>query len=513
MTGSISWNRLTQTILPIVGFLSVFIAIIYTPSNYELYDNNDSEYELKLEPERGVDTKTSSSNGENSVITGGVINGDSSNNKSWTELLEQLPQCIKEDKFCRYDDVGDFFENDHPAMIHDPLPSIPLKRRIPHEKANDWPYVLQRRAQLPEDGSQTALMDYNTMIIPLYKNVNHTSDGSSSSASSLTLEPAIDPVLLDQLSGKYHPHFTNDETDRVKYLEVTRSSNLHSCKPKFKFHFGTLPQDFLGLSLLDENLSRIQGTDVSINMDKVLMGNMTADFYDFQLVAAKVTKDATYKNQFFLFPSGHLGTFLFPIDLRRVPPMKDRLKYENITWDAPHIQGADIHIPNAYTKEEYMYGDGIEVRIHAHTEGLDKRKSHSRGDLLFNRGHGLNRGKNFHFFEANDGQTYMETWPHGTHRVIPVNFLNMTHFVQGVFPGMIKVQKKGKRYQIEFTNEIESKDKEPVWSFKTVTPKHERPKKRFRGTSQIIDIVLNGNDVKVGISHTGKLLEVLIQFQ
>ena len=79
--------------------------------------------------------------------------------------------CIRENIICRFDDVGDFLESsDHQAIVHEPLPAIPTSRRIPHQRANDWQYILDQRARLPEDGSQTALMDYNTMLLPLYSN-------------------------------------------------------------------------------------------------------------------------------------------------------------------------------------------------------------------------------------------------------------------------------------------------------------------------------------------------------
>ena len=376
-----------------------------------------------------------------------------------------LPDCIRNDVICRYDDVGDFLESDNPALIHEPLPSVPLSRRIPHSKANNFTYILEQRAALPEDGSMTALMDYNTMMIPLYKNVKHDNGTYS-------LESDIHPVLLDRLTGRYHPYFNDTEADRVKYLSITRTSNLHSCKPKFKFHFGTLPQDFLGLSLLDENLRRIIGTDVAINVDKLLFGNSTNFFFDFQIIAAKITKDAPYKykDQLFLIPSGHIGTFAFPIDLRRVPPVAKSSEFEYIPFDTKFEASS---VPFSH---EFMYGDGIEVRIAANTAGLREKPPHTRGDNLFMRGHGIDRGKNFHFFESSSGQTYMELWPHDSHRTVPVNFLmNETKLsAMNLFPHSKIVRTKGKRPQVEFDDKIDSRDShKSQWSFQSVTPKHE----------------------------------------
>lgn len=61
---------------------------------------------------------------------------------------------------------------------------------------------------------------------------------------------------------------------------------------------------------------------------------------------------------------------------------------------------------------------------------------------------------------------------------------------------------KGRRSQIKFENLVESKSGTPASSFESVTPRHERPLMRYRGTSQLIDLKLNNTDVKVGISHT-----------
>lgn len=229
--------------------------------------------------------------------------------------------CIRQDTICRYDDIGQFLEynqNDEyltsfpmpGGIIHKSLSCIPKHRRIPHEKANDWPYILQQRNAPPDDGSMTALMDYNAMLIPLYRNIQGTDN----------LVSDFDSIILDQLTGKYHPYFSGHDANQVKYLSITRSSNLHACKPRFKFSFGTLAQDYLGISLLDENLQRIQGTDIAINVDKWILGNMTAVFHDFRLEAVKSTKGKNLNDQFFLLASGHLGTYGFPIDIRRVPP-------------------------------------------------------------------------------------------------------------------------------------------------------------------------------------------------
>jgi hypothetical protein len=421
--------------------------------------------------------------------------------------------CIHEKKTCRYDDVGDFLESsEHPGIVHKPFPSVPPHRRIPHDKANDWSYILEQRAKLPEDGSMTALMDYNAMLLPLYKNSNITTTTVSNDGD-FSVSSDLDPILLDRLTGKYHPFFSDAEVKRVKYLSISRTSNLHSCKPKFKFRFGTVPQDFLGLSLLDENLARIEGTDIAINADKWLLGNRSATFFDFQIVAVRSTKENPLKDQLFLFATGHLGTFSLPIDIRRTPPAALASRYDAISWDSK-VKGEAVPFSH-----EYQYGDGFQVKFMDNPGRFINSRGEMREDRLFT-DRGVDRGKNFHIFESSSGETFMEVWPHGydarridgdegrprdTHWTIPINFFASTYEPSSelsLFHGREFRNMKGKRPQVVFKEAVQSKKGTPRYSFKNEMPKHERPYMRFRGTSQIIDMVLMGEHVKVGISHT-----------
>lgn len=436
------------------------------------------------------------------------------------QINTSMLTCIKEEKSCRYDDIGDFLESSDDstrankilkATVHEPLSCVPTHRRIPHHKANDWPYILEQRSKLPQDGSMTALMDYNAMLLPLYKNVK-LDDGT------YTIKSDLDQDLLNHITGRYHPHFSDQEADQVKYLSISRTSNLHSCKPKFKFHYGTLAQDYLGLSLLDENLQRIQGTDVAINVDKWLLGNETAVFHDFQIVAARSTTGKSSKDQLFLFMSGHVGTYSIPIDIRRVPsasapvPASASASEQNILRWNTRLKGKTVD-------NSCQFGNGFEVRFMDHPDRFYDKKAGRRGDAMF-KTRGVDRGKNYHFFESIDGKTYMEAWPHGynlsdkyssSHVTVPVNFFaskfdpnSKTDF--NLFPGKKFQNVKGKRYQVIFRNIAVSQNGIPKRkSFLNDAPTHERQNMKYRGTSQIIDMVLNGTNVKVGISHTVSL--------
>ena len=434
-------------------------------------------------------------------------------NETRKNNLSSSISCILEKKICRFDDVGDFlesFDDDQKAIVHEPFSVIPKSRRIPHHKANDWQYILDQRSKLPEDGSATALMDYNTMLLPLYSNVKSSSSSSDEEKKSPSynnkLQSNLDPVLLDHLTGRYHPYFSDAEADRVKYLSISRISNLHSCKPKFKFYFGTLAQDFLGLSLLDENLNRIEGTEIAINVDKWLLGNMTAIFHDMHIVAVRTTLENQLKDQLFFFPSGHIGTYALPIDIRRVPPSSQQSKFDDIPWKTK-LKG-QIVTP----EQNNQFGDGMQVRFIDDSRQFEKLRTYRRGDTFFDK-RGVDRGKNFHIFDSSNGQTYMELWPHGgqpgspgdSHVTVPINFFASTFEPNSqidLFPGREKMYIKGRRYEFRFKGVQESNIPTPTRSFKNDAPRHERPRMKFRGTSPIIDFELEGQPVKLGIAHT-----------
>ena len=407
--------------------------------------------------------------------------------------------CIRERKECRYDDIGDFLEGNK-ALVHKPLSCIPSHRRIPHEKANDWPYIYEQRIKPPEDGSMTALMDYNAFLIPLYNNKGSPNEKNNDSTSK-KFESDLDPSLLDSISGRYHSYFSDEDANKVKYLSISRSSNIHSCKPKFKFRQNTLHQGYFGLSLLDENLSRIDGTDIAINVNKWLLGNMTDSFHDFYVVPTRTSERNPYKDQFFLFVSSHIGTFAFPIDIRRAPPSLDSTKLN--VWNTK--LNSKVIPPSSY----FQYGDGIQVRFMDNPDRFSKRKSYVRTDVFYKE-RGIDRGKNFHVFESTSGETYMEMWPYGqipgnSHVTVPINFFAskfMPHSELNLFPNREFKYVKGRRFESIFKDEIKSLNGCPDRSFQTKLPKHERSGKRFRGTSTIIDMELNSKKVKVGISHT-----------
>lgn len=71
----------------------------------------------------------------------------------------------------------------------------------------------------PANGTAAALVEYNPTIVPLYKTL--ANNGATVSD--------IDDKLLSYITGRYHPDFTRNDADQVKYISVGRSTNHHSC--------------------------------------------------------------------------------------------------------------------------------------------------------------------------------------------------------------------------------------------------------------------------------------------
>jgi hypothetical protein len=236
-----------------------------------------------------------------------------------------------------------------------------------------------------------------------------------------------------------------------------------------------------------------------------LLGNMTDTFHDFQVLAVRSSRDNPLKDQLFLFVSSHIGTFAFPMDIRRVPPAAQASKYDHmrIPWESK-LNGQEVR-----QSPEFKYGDGFQLRFMDNPGKFNKAKSHKRPDRYY-KWRGVDRGKNFHVFESISGETFMEIWPYGhpphnAHITVPINFYasNFTSFSElNLFPHREFKAVKARRYESVFNDAVESHPVSLKWSFQSKTPKHERPYMRFRGTSNTIDMMLDGTHVKVGISHT-----------
>lgn len=258
------------------------------------------------------------------------------------------PCLFDSEAVCRFDSIGNFMEDNPPIahIVHQQLQSVPSHRRTPHDKANDRDYLAAGITSYPNkkddlDATNATLNEYNPMILPLYKTVSV--NGTQ------TLISNLDDKLLDELTGRWHPEFTDEQTDQVKYLAITRASNHYPICIGYEGGKDK-PYDWVnypGLVLLDEYLKPIKGADVLIDVEAYYFSSRnTRVFQDYHLHAARTTKSNPKKDHLFIVTN---GVFILPVAIRRVPPGANN---DDSDWktkiSAPKIE------------PENMYGTGLQ---------------------------------------------------------------------------------------------------------------------------------------------------------
>ena len=405
------------------------------------------------------------------------------------------PKCFDDGKPCRYDDVGNYLEESAKfTMIHKPSDAIPAFRRIPADKGSDESYIVSRRKEGPADGSLTALVEYNPSLLPL------TSD--------------LDPKLLDYLTGRYHPGISDKEADRAKYLHVSRAANFHACVGGIRrSENATKEQSYLSLSLLDENLQPIPGASSAVRLYQALSSycynkktSILEPFQDYQIIATRSTKGNDKKDQLFVMASDK-RTFIFPIDIRRVPAAID--SDEGPDWDTK-IKGTPISMTTS--KPDLVgrsYGEGLQLRL---MDDLFPGKLRCGKLLSWNV---MDFQKNYHVFDMREPDSngnagamsaYMEMRPHGWRVTRKVNFYTdkFHKFDEWqLVPGGEFIGQNGKRSESDIIDNRNRKGEVPYnWDgvgWKQTT-------REGRGTACCIDLELlaggKKHSVKVGISHS-----------
>ena len=107
-------------------------------------------------------------------------------------------------------------------------------------------YIDLRRDTPPFDGSQTALIEFNPLLLPL------TSD--------------LDDKLLGYITGRSHPDISNEEAKKAKYLSIARASNgPHSCGAHMqRYDHGVREHTYLSLAV--PSIANTPVTPASIGM-------------------------------------------------------------------------------------------------------------------------------------------------------------------------------------------------------------------------------------------------------
>ncbi len=408
-------------------------------------------------------------------------------------IKRSRPSCLDSlERTCRYDTIGKYLEESAKfSIIHRPTDAIPASRRIPQNQGHNTTYISERRSIGPKDGSLTPLVEYNPTFLPL------TDD--------------LDPVLLKYLTGRYHKDIPDEEADRVKYLSVSRGTNFHNCGAGMRrLNNPTIEHSYLTLVLYDAYLQPIPGASASVRLAQAFLPTKCMKkydlepFQDYQIIAVRSTEGNDKKDQLFVMTSD-TKTFIFPIDIRRVPgPTNDASD-----WNTK-VKGKPIPMivnDNNDVKRHQFYGRGLQIRL-MEEKNAPGRRNFCKNFLDSNI---MDFQKNYHIFETtnNEGamKTYMEIRPHGRRKTREVNFY-AEHFHKIGDWELVPdgtINDKGHRDTSDIVTNIKRNNHiEDQW-------KHPFPDSTYwkdggsRGTACCIDLTWGTNDAevfKVGISHS-----------
>lgn len=392
---------------------------------------------------------------------------------------------------CAFDEIGKYLEDSAKFTIIHPLnDAIPIHRKIPSSMSKNHTYIDNRRNSGPDDGSQTALVSFNPSILPL------NSD--------------LDKDLLDYLTGRYHPDFTDEEADQVKYLSIARTSNgPHACGGVMpRFGYNPREHSYLSLTLLDDYLQPIPNASAIVLAYQAMLPECyhrkkmkLSPFHDYQVIAVRSTKGNPKKDQLFMTASD-VNTKIFPIDIRRVPAPTNSAE----GWQTKMTNDPVPMIPQD-PSSHLFYGRGLQVRFMKNV----KPQNETDCELILNY-NAIDRMKNYHFFDipnpkgGEDSLNYVELRPHWTRNLRPVNFYAQKFEKYGDWELI-----PGGTFQSIHNSGARNRDDVILNQFKIGEPKQQfLPPKNLelktmngRGTSCCVDLDFGKNHTfKVGISHT-----------
>mmetsp|Transcript_5615 Transcript_5615/g.8523 ORF Transcript_5615/g.8523 Transcript_5615/m.8523 type:complete len:714 (-) Transcript_5615:635-2776(-) len=424
------------------------------------------------------------------------------------DKIHCLVQNKDKSEICRPDILGEFLEEGAAALIHAPLKSIPLKRRIPGSLANNDTYIQEQRDISPSNGTATALVEYNPSLVALYEN---TEKG---------IVPALETELLDYITGRYIDDFLDEEADRVMYIRTQRSTNHHACGVNMrKIHKTIAEQCFVAISLLDKDLQAIPDAELVVNMDWYIInrhvrfdhqryrsdyGAYNCQINDVALIAQRSTKTNSKKDQLFLLFSGESQSQMIPIDLRRTLHSADNGDGWNTKIKNAPLPASDL------ANEKALYGEGLQMRFLDNLIRSGKGGKVKTINKVLHQEAFLDWRKNYHILEATDGSTWFEISPLRDHETRPINFFHHkfeTSADLNYFPNStiyVASKRSGvKRRTYEGQTTHSWYRSEPRYS--SLSLKNEDIQRggiKFRGTACCADINFNGEQVKVGLTHT-----------
>jgi len=396
--------------------------------------------------------------------------------------------CLEDDATgCRYDEAGAFLRHESTlargttGILHPPSPALPARlRRVPrHDPAHN-------HSAVDDVPTSHDLVDFNPVLYPLYQNQPGAAAGG--------LVSDLDDRLLDDLTGRSRGL---SGADRVRYVQVARSSSHHFCAGEIVTGVRAPLRNWLTVALLDADLAPVvPDAHVAVDLERLYVDGWDPRvLLDFQIFAARTTTTNPKKDQLFVTAAGYSKTHILPIALRRVAsPTEDRsgwdTKLKGQVFPPPSASGrnstGDGEIPASY-------GSGLQVKLLDIGKQIPLKKT---SELKMSRLRFYD-GKNLHVFQGTDNRTYLECWPFDPQHV----FQELNFFTEG--RAIASLEDMPRLYEHE-VKPATTPDAAATASFvNTVRRAPTTKRTRTRGTSGFVDVELVGHGpVKVGIAHS-----------
>lgn len=383
----------------------------------------------------------------------------------------------------RYDDAGvkylttDNVNGKMRGTIY-ALPSI-QHRHYPQNEVYNVSYFIEQRKFMTADGigaskkkyigenkekvlenqkNSMHLFEYNHMLFPLYSKHYRLSN-----------------TLLNQITGRYdcnctnetskdQPNnaFTKDECDAVRYVAVFRVSNHAHCFGDLGMKSPDVFQNYLGMALLDKNLTIIEGSDVVMDINQAFKSKrMDNQLQDCQLLSAPTHYSQDHEKMFLL-----CNSYLTPVLLRRrKPEVQSKLT------------------SNKHTVKN-IFGNGLELSlIGDNLSGQEQKKNFLSLQLI-------PEAKNMHIF-ACKRQFYLEIWPSSPHIVREINLLFPSNSIDRVYQPFSETG-------VDIVSKVDSPlSFDPPDSHRALNFESKQP----RGTACCIHMNWKNSHVLVGIAH------------
>lgn len=302
------------------------------------------------------------------------------------------------------------------------------------------------------------LFEYNHMLFPLYSKHYRLSE-----------------KLLNQITGRYDCNctyetsedqsnnaFTKNECDAVRYVAIFRVSNHAHCFGDLGLKSPDVFQNYLGIALLDKNLTIIEGSDVVMDINQAFLSKRIKNqLQDCQLLSAPTHYSQDHEQLFLL-----CNSYLTPVLLRR---------------RRPELQSKLTSNKNTVKN---LFGNGLELSlIGDYLSGQEQKQTFLSSQLV-------PEAKNMHIFACKT-QFYLEIWPLSPHIVREINLLLPSNSNDRVYQPFSETE-------VDIVSKVDYPlSFDPPDSYRALNFESKQP----RGTACCIHMSWKKSHVLVGIAH------------